>query len=78
MGPIIRLFCSSDVNYVNVCDLSVTEEDEEEETPAPKPEVEAEKEKPEEKQDEEGKILSTPHVYFYKYFKLDFYFLFSF
>lgn len=54
MGPVIRQYCSSDVNYADVCDLLIAEEDEEEETPPPQPEVEAEKEKPEEKQDEEG------------------------
>ncbi|XP_016150238.1 cytoplasmic dynein 1 intermediate chain 2 [Sinocyclocheilus grahami] len=54
MGPIIRQFSSSGVNYVDVCDLPIAEEAEEEETTPPQPEVEAEKEKPAEKQDEEA------------------------
>ncbi len=62
MAPIIRQFSSSGVNYVYVCDLPIAEEDEEEETAPPQPEVETEKEKPAEKQDEEGKVLNTPHI----------------
>ncbi len=64
MGPIRRQFSSSGVNYVYVCDLPIAEEDVEEETAPPQPEVEAEKEKPAEKQDEEGKVLNTPHIQF--------------